>query len=93
MASKPARTLLTVLMDLLVVLAVAVVIRLVVAFFGVLASQGWGEVVLAITAPVTIPFGIAGIKTPYGGVFDVNAALTVVAYLLVEWILSIVRSR
>lgn len=93
MSSKPVRTILTVIMDLLVVLAIAVTARLVVEFFGALSSKGWGEAVLALTRPLTIPFGVDPIKTPYGGVFDVDAALTIAAYMLGEWALGMVRSR
>ncbi len=93
MTSAPARKILIVLMDVLIALAVAVTARLIVAFFGVLASQGWGELVLSVTKPLTIPFGIGAIKTPYGGVFEVNAALTIAAYLVAEWALSIARGR
>lgn len=91
--SKPVRTLLTIVMDVLVVVAIADTLRLVVLFFGQLAKAGWGEVVIAFTSPVVLPLGIEAIKTPYGGVFDVNAAATVVLLLVAEWVLSVVRSR
>lgn len=91
--SKPVRTLLTIVMDVLVVVAIADTLRLVVRFFGQLASQGWAEVVIAFTNPATFPLGIDAIKTPYGGVFDVNAAATVILLLIAEWVLSVVRSR
>ena len=91
--AKPLRAILTVAMDVLVVVAIAETIRIVVLFFGQLSSQGWGEVVVALTDPITISFGAEAIKTPYGGVFDVNAAATVVAVLVLEFVLSIVRSR
>ena len=84
---------LTVIMDVFVVLAVAESIRVVVRFFGALASQGWGGLIVMLTDYITVPFGIAAIKTPYGGVFDADAALTVGLLLLIEWVLSIVRSR
>ena len=84
---------LTVIMDVFVVLAVAESIRVVVRFFGTLAAQGWGELIVMLTDYITVPFGIAVIKTPYGGVFDADAALTVGLLLLIEWVLSIVRSR
>lgn len=93
MASNPGRTFITVIMDILVVLAIAETVRLVVSFFGQLARQGWAETVIALTNPLTIPFGFEAIKTPYGGVFDVNGALTIVALLVVEWVLSVIRSR
>jgi len=90
---KPLRTILTIVMDVLVVIAVAEVVRLVVLFFGQLSSTGWGQVVVALTNPITIAFGVEAIKTPYGGVFDVNTALTIVVVLGLEFLLSLVRSR
>lgn len=91
--SKPVRTILTIIMDVLVVVAIAETIRLVVLFFGQLSSSGWGEVVIAFTNPVTLNLGFEAIKTPYGGIFDVNAAITVILLLVAEWVLSVVRSR
>jgi len=90
---KPLRAILTIVMDVLVVVAIAETLRIVVLFFGQLSSQGWGKVVVALTDPITISFGAEAIKTPYGGVFDVNAAITVVVVLLLEFLLSIMRSR
>jgi len=83
----------TIVMNLLVVLAVAMTIRLVVLFFGQLSAQGWSEAIVALTDPITIPAGLEGIKTPYGGVFDIEAAVTVVLLLVGEWVLSVFRSR
>lgn len=93
MSSKAGRTVLTIIMDALVLVAVALVARMVIAFFGVLAARGWGGAVLAVTEPLTIPFGVADIKTPYGGVFDVEAALTVLVLMLGEWVLSMIRGE
>ncbi len=90
---KPVYTVLTVIMDVLVAVAIAVTIRLAVEFFGQLASQSWGEAIIALTGPLTIPFGVDSIKTPYGGIFDVNAAGTIVLILIIEWVLSVARSR
>lgn len=91
--STAGRTFVTVIMDILVVLAIAETLRLIVLFFGQIASQGWAEAVVAITDPLTLPLGFEAIKTPYGGVFDINGALTIVALLVVEWVLSVIRSR
>ena len=74
MSGSPARTILTIVMDVLIACAVAVTLRLGVEFFGQLAAQSWGKAVVAFTNPLVIPFGVHAIKTPYGGVFDVNAA-------------------
>ena len=93
MSPKPARTILTVIMNVLVVLAIALTARLVVEFFGQLAAQQWAKTLVALTTPVVIPFGIDSIKTPYGGIFDVNAAVTVGVFLGAEWLLSGMRTR
>jgi len=90
---NPARMVFTVLMNVLVVLAIALTVRLVVLFFGQLSAQGWGEAVIAITDPIVLPVGLEPIKTPYGGVFDVAAAVTVIVLLAAEWLLSVLRSR
>lgn len=91
--NKPLRGLFTVVMDVFVVAAVLVLGRLVVQFFGMLSSQAWGETVLRLTRVIVIPFGIESVKTPYGGVFDFDAVVTIVALLVVEWVLSIVRKQ
>jgi len=83
----------TIVMNLLVAGAAALTVRLIVVFFGQLAAQGWSEAVVALTNPITLPVGLDGIKTPYGGVFDVEAAVTIVVLLAGEWVLSVFRSR
>lgn len=93
MGGGPARTILTILMDVLIAWAVALTIRIGVEFFGQLASKGWGEAVIAFTNPLVIPLGFHAIKTPYGGIFDVNAAVMVGILLLIEWVLSGIRGR
>ena len=92
-SGKPMRNVITVLMDLLVILAIFLTIVIVVRFFGALAAQTWGSVVVRVGALLTVPFGVDAIKTPYGGVLDVNAALTVGVMLLIEWGLGVARSR
>lgn len=92
-SGKPLRTILTIIMDILVVIAIALTLRLIVEFFGSLAATSVGKAIVALTNPVTIGFGLEAIKTPYGGIFDVDAALTAVVLLLAEWVLSLVRAR
>lgn len=92
-SSRPARMLVTVIMDILVVVAVIVALRLVVEFFGVLSSADWGQAVLRITQLIVIPFGIDPIVTPYAGVFSVDGVLTILVLLAAEWLLSIVRRQ
>lgn len=91
--SSPMRSVLTVVMDILIVIAVVETFRIIVMFFGQLASQSWGETVVALTNPITGPFGVEAVKTPYGGVFDIEASITVGVMLVVEWMLSVVKSR
>lgn len=89
--SSPARTAVTLLMDVLVAVAVGALVHLVIAFFGVMSSASWGTSLLSLTRYVVLPLGIATIATPYAGVFDPNAAVTVVGLLGVEWALGLVR--
>ena len=93
MSARPVSTFITIIMDLLVVLAVILTASVVVQFFGSLAAQTWGQAIVKIGDLMTLPAGIAAIKTPYGGIFDANAVLTIVVFLLAEWVLSVVRSR
>jgi uncharacterized membrane protein YccF (DUF307 family) len=91
--SRSIRSIITILMNLLIVVAVLDTIRIVVEFFGALASQTWGLAAIRVTDLAVVPFGVEAIKTPYGGAFDVDAALTVGALLLAEWVLSALRGR
>ena len=93
MGGKAVRTLLTVVIDILIVLAIALAFRQVVVFSGRIAHLGWAQAFSALTGKLVIPFGVAAIKTPYGGVFDVDNALTVIVLVVAEWILSTVRDR
>lgn len=88
---SPARTFVTILMDLLVFVAVVVVAHMVIVFFGQIAAQSWAKSVVALTGKLVIPVGASPIKTPYGGIFEVNAAATVLILLVVEWVLGLVR--
>ena len=93
MISRPVRTVITIVMDILIICAVAVTLRLGVRFFGQFAAQDWGKAVVAFTSALVFPFGFHSIKTPYGGVFDVSAALMVILYLVIEWVLAGIRAR
>lgn len=93
MSTRPTRTFLTLLMDLLIVLAVLVTSGIIIAFFGSLSAQTWAKAVLKIADLVTIPFGFGDIKTPYGGYFAVNAGIMVALLLVGEWVLSVARQR
>ncbi|MDP2183198.1 MAG: hypothetical protein Q8K99_11605 [Actinomycetota bacterium] len=93
MSARPLRPVITVLMNLLVIVAVIDTARIVVSFFGALAATAWGAALIKVTAYTVFPLGAAAIKTPYGGGFDVDAAVTVVALLMAEWLLSVARNR
>lgn len=93
MSSNSSRTLLTVVMNVLILVAILLTVRLVVMFFGQIASLEWAKTYVSVTNLLVIPFGIEAIKTPYGGVFDANAALTILLLLVVEWVLSLARGR
>ena len=93
MSNRPARVIVTIVTDVLIVCAVAVTLRLGVRFSGQLASQDWGKALIAFTSMLVIPFGFHAIKTPYGGVFDVSAALMIVVYLIMDWVVASISSR
>lgn len=88
---SPAATFVTILMDVLIAVAVVVVAHMVIVFFGQLAVQPWAKQLVPYTGKLVVPVGAAPIKTPYGGVFDVNAAATVLILLAGEWVLGMVR--
>jgi hypothetical protein len=93
MGGRGVRLVLTIVIDALIILAVALAIQLVIVFTHEIASQEWARAYVAFTKQLVIPFGARTIKTPYGGVFDVNCALTIVVALIAEWGLSAVRDR
>lgn len=93
MRGQASRSLLTVLIDLAIVVAVALTIRLFVLFTGQIAAQQWAKAYAAMSHYLVLPLGAHAIRTPYHGVFDVDAAMTVLVALVVEWGLSAVRDR
>lgn len=91
--SSLVRTALTVAMNVLFAFALLVTAGIIIEFFGALATTSWGEAIAGATEYFVLPIGVTSPRTPYGGVFDVDAAVTVVVLLLLEWTLSVVRSR
>jgi hypothetical protein len=87
------RTLVGILADLLVVVAIVLTARVLVEFFGQLAAKPWGHAVIALTNPIVLPLGVTAPKTPYGGTFDVNACLTVIVLVALDWVLSSIKDR
>lgn len=78
-------------MDVLVAVVAVLVVHLVVGFFGTFAGAEWGAGVLALTRVIVVPLGFERMPTPYGGVFDVNAAVMGLALIVGEWVLGLVR--
>ena len=78
-----------VVMDVLLVLAVLMFFRLVIGFFGVLAASPTGAWYLTITRGL-VPSVAGGwvVRSPYGGVFSVDAAIVIVVLLAIEWLLA-----
>jgi hypothetical protein len=91
MAARPARTFILIVMDIIFVIAVLDVVRLVVEFFAALAGQEWAKSFLRMTRVLVLPIGVKNIATPYGGVFDISVAVTILLLLAVEWGLGIAR--
>jgi hypothetical protein len=78
-------------MDVIVVVAVAGIAHLTVSFFSSMSGAAWGKGLLGLTRLAVVPIGLAPVATPYGGVFDMNAMVTVLALLGIEWVLGLVR--
>jgi hypothetical protein len=82
------------LMDVLVVLAVLLLVRVIVAYFGALAATRAGSWYLATTRALAPPvLGAWSMTSPYGGVFTVGAGIVIVVLLTAEWILAAASSR
>jgi hypothetical protein len=64
-----------------------------VRFFGELGGSAVGEQLVRFTEYLVIPFGMDVVRSPYGGVFDWNTAITVGILIIVEIALGLVRRR
>ena len=89
--ASPVRTVLTIIMDVLIVLAVVGLASLVIGFFGQLMAHPSARQVYALAIRVVVPFGLRPIATPYGGVFSLDAVASIVLYVALEWIVGMVR--
>ena len=87
------RAILSVLVYALILVAVLLAVRQFLTFSGQIASQHWVQAFDSLTKHLIVGFGAPSIKTPYGGHFDANGALTVLAAIVAEWVLTIVRDR
>ena len=92
-ATRSLRFAVMVVMNVFWVIALLLTARVLVEYFGGLAATAGGQGLLRVTDVFVLPVGIPAPRTPYGGVYDVEAAVTIVVVLLLEWMLSIVRSR
>lgn len=91
---RPApRTVLTIVMDVLVVFAVLVTAGIVTSFFGALESTVAGDRLSDVAAALTPALGLPEWSTPYGGVFRGDSAALAVGVLGAEWVLSVARRR
>ena len=95
LAGQPrGHLLLTALMDAALVLALLLLLRLAVGFFGVMTVHPAGHWYLAVTRPLAVPVvGGWAPRTPYGGVFSVDAGIVILGLLVVEWALATWRKR
>ena len=89
--ASPVRTVLTIIMDVLIVLAVIGLASLVIGFFGQLMAQPSLRQVYALAIRVVVPFGLSPIVTPYGGVFSLDAVASISVYVVLEWVVGMVR--
>jgi hypothetical protein len=81
-------------MDVLLVLAILVAVRLTIGFFGPLAATTVGAWYLGVTHALVPPIaGAWAVRTPYGGVFSVDAGIVIVVLLVAEWLLATVAAR
>lgn len=92
---KPARSLvrmaLLVIMNVLLAVGLILVARLAMAFFRPLRAAPIFPPLAALSDPLVLPVKIAAIKTPFGGLFEVTAAATILIILVLEYVLGVVR--
>jgi hypothetical protein len=84
---------LTIVMDVLIVFAVALAVHVVVRYFGVLSSSHIGARFVGVSRHLVPTLGLGAPHSLYGGVLDENASLTVIILLAAEWVVSMLRSR
>ena len=87
------RRILTFAMNLLVVLAVLLTLFVIVRYFGVLAHSSAGVIFVRALRRAVPNLHVMSARSLYGGVFDGNAAATVIIVLVLEWGLSVARAR
>lgn len=88
MAAKGVHAVLSLLVWALMLVLVVLSVRQLIVFFGQVSSQEWARAVKMIANPLVMPFGQTDVRSPYGGKFDVDNALTIGIVLMAEWGLS-----
>jgi hypothetical protein len=89
-----AKTALTALMDVALVLAVLLTGRLFVGFFSAVSVTQFGSWYLVVTSHLAPPLaGNWSVRTPYGGAFSVDTGIVIIGLLLIEWALATARRR
>jgi hypothetical protein len=82
----------TALMDVVLVLAILLLLRLVTGFFQTLSVSQTGTWYLAVTSHLVPPVaGDWAVRSPYGGVFSVDTGIVIVFLLFTEWALAKAR--
>jgi hypothetical protein len=90
-AGKAVHTVLSIVVWVLILVLVALSVRQVILFSGQIASQDWAMAFRMLADNLVIPFDQQDVRSPYGGKFDVDNALTIVLVLVAEWGMSRVR--
>ncbi len=92
-SSRAPQLAITVVMNIVLALALVLLVRVAVDFFGAVAAREGFRTFIALTESLALPFGFPSPRTPYGGIFDSDAAATILVLLVIEWGLSVTRWR
>lgn len=87
------RIALTVVMNALLVVAALLLGRVVIEFFSQASAVPGATEIARLSDVFVLPVGLTSIPTPYRGVFDVAAVVTLMAVLAAEWVVALVRRR
>jgi len=85
------RLALLLVMNLLFVFCLLLVVRLFLLLFHPLSTLPVYKPLTALTAPLVLPAGMSNIPSQFNGFFEVNAAVTILLILVLEYLLGTVR--
>ncbi len=85
------RLVLTLIMNLLIVFGLLLLIRLFLVFFLPLHSVAIYKPLVSLTNPLVLPLQFSNIPTSFRGSFEVNTTISLLAILVVEYLMSVVR--